>query len=386
MAVEFSTLIGGSGMDYAGGIALGASGTSDVYITGITNSPDFPTINSLMPNPGGATASAFVARLRGSSFDFSSYLGGSGQDFGSSVVAAPTGEAWVSGWTNSVDFPIVSPYRATPQGNSDIFVSRILFPASAPRSVSALSGDGLLAITFSPPATTGGSSITGYTVTCNPGGIVATGTTSPIVVTGLTNGTQYSCTITATTAVGVGSSATLFPTPAAPVGFQNVTSSKLQGASGSNPIFIDTSQPIGGSLTVEPRLGTQSLTFNFTGPVYPPFQLVIQDAQNNLYGTSNFAFSATSVSFDLNVPGGKRVTVTFLNMNNTGNTLSASFAVLAGDVNGSQSVTASDILMVKGYLGVAVLGNSTQYDVNNTGDITSGDVDAVKANSGTQTQ
>src|SRR5262249_12149644 len=162
---------------------------------------------------------------------------------------------WVSGWTNSVDFPTVSPYRSNMQGNSDIFVSRILFPASAPRSVSALSNDGQLTISFSPPASTGGSSITLYTLTCNPGNVVMTGAMSPIVVTGLTNGTQYTCTVTATNALGVGSSATVFATPAAPVTFQNVKSSKLQGISGTNPIFIDTSQPIGGSLTVEPRLG-----------------------------------------------------------------------------------------------------------------------------------
>lgn len=59
-------------------------------------------------------------------------------------------------------------------------------------------------VSFTAPASNGGSAITGYTVTSTPGNITATGTASPIVVTGLVNGTSYTFTVHATNAVGNG--------------------------------------------------------------------------------------------------------------------------------------------------------------------------------------
>lgn len=71
----------------------------------------------------------------------------------------------------------------------------------APANVAAAGGDGQAAVTFTAPFD-GGSSITNYTVTSHPGSITASGTASPITVTGLTNGTAYNFTVTATNAVG----------------------------------------------------------------------------------------------------------------------------------------------------------------------------------------
>ena len=55
---------------------------------------------------------------------------------------------------------------------------------------------------FTSPVSDGGSPITGYTVTASPGGRTASGTTSPITVTGLTNGTRYTFTVSADNSVG----------------------------------------------------------------------------------------------------------------------------------------------------------------------------------------
>jgi hypothetical protein len=70
-------------------------------------------------------------------------------------------------------------------------------------------------VSFTPPASNGGSAITGYTVTSSPGGITAKGTKSPITVKGLKNGTAYTFTVTATNKVGTGpaSSASKSVTP-----------------------------------------------------------------------------------------------------------------------------------------------------------------------------
>ena len=74
----------------------------------------------------------------------------------------------------------------------------------APTIGTATRGDAQATVPFTAPAITGGVAITSYTVTSSPGGITASGSTSPITVTGLTNGTAYTFTVTATNSVGTG--------------------------------------------------------------------------------------------------------------------------------------------------------------------------------------
>jgi VCBS repeat-containing protein len=90
-----------------------------------------------------------------------------------------------------------------------------------PSSVSAAAGDARATVEWSAPAFTGGTPITGYTVTASPGGRTCTWTSGPLTcaITGLTNGTAYTFTVRATNAVGTGavSSASTAVTPSAPV-------------------------------------------------------------------------------------------------------------------------------------------------------------------------
>ncbi|MBU1310169.1 MAG: tandem-95 repeat protein, partial [Gammaproteobacteria bacterium] len=87
----------------------------------------------------------------------------------------------------------------------------------APTAALATAGDTLASVAFSAPAFNGGITVTGYTVTSNPGGFTGVGAGSPIVVNGLTNGTPYTFTITATNSAGTGpaSAASNAITPAA---------------------------------------------------------------------------------------------------------------------------------------------------------------------------
>lgn len=89
----------------------------------------------------------------------------------------------------------------------------------APTIGMASAGNAQATITFSEPISNGGSAITGYTVTSNPGNITGAGIASPIIITSLTNGTAYTFTVTATNAIGTSaaSSASNSVTPTAPI-------------------------------------------------------------------------------------------------------------------------------------------------------------------------
>lgn len=91
----------------------------------------------------------------------------------------------------------------TPVKNLTIAVTGATLP-TAPLNPSATAGNASATVTFTAPSSNGGSTITSYKVTSNPGGVTATGTSSPITVTGLTNGIAYTFTVTATNGVGTG--------------------------------------------------------------------------------------------------------------------------------------------------------------------------------------
>jgi hypothetical protein len=90
----------------------------------------------------------------------------------------------------------------------------------APTIGTATAGDASASVTFTAPTFTGRAAITSYTVTSSPGSITGTGAGSPITVSGLSNGTAYTFTVTATNAknlTSVPSAASNSVTPAVPV-------------------------------------------------------------------------------------------------------------------------------------------------------------------------
>ncbi|EET89493.1 Fibronectin type III domain protein [Clostridium carboxidivorans P7] len=110
----------------------------------------------------------------------------------------------------------------TPAVDSNTFTIPAATVPGSPTGVSATAGDGQATVSFTGPASDGGSGITVYTVTSNPGNITGTGSASPITVSGLSNGTAYTFTVTATNGVGAGaaSSASSSVTPTAPAPLQ----------------------------------------------------------------------------------------------------------------------------------------------------------------------
>ncbi|MEE9878447.1 MAG: fibronectin type III domain-containing protein [Stenotrophomonas maltophilia] len=109
-----------------------------------------------------------------------------------------------------------SSYLAAAQVSRTFTVNAVV--PGAPTSVVVTSGDNQASVAFVRPISTGGTSITGYTVTVSPADVApVNGAGSPIVVSGLTNGQPYTFTVTADNSAGTGpaSSASNSATPAA---------------------------------------------------------------------------------------------------------------------------------------------------------------------------
>jgi hypothetical protein len=123
--VVYLTYLGGSGADLA--LAVAADAAGNAYVTGSTDSTDFPTVSPLQPSLGGGD-DAFVAKLNaaGSAVVFATYLGGIADDAGNGIAVHPgDSSVYVAGSTKSVDFPVVSPIQLGLAGRLDAFVTRL---------------------------------------------------------------------------------------------------------------------------------------------------------------------------------------------------------------------------------------------------------------------
>ena len=122
----YSTYLGGSNDDAGQGIAIDAAG--DAYVTGVTLSTNFPTTAGAYQTTSGGTADAFVTKLNpaGSGLVYSTYLGGSGGDNGMGIAVDASGNAYITGFTSSTDFPTTSgAFQTTYGGSGDAFVTML---------------------------------------------------------------------------------------------------------------------------------------------------------------------------------------------------------------------------------------------------------------------
>ena len=119
----YSTYFGGTSHDYGAGIDVDNSGNA--YITGTTYSSDFPTHNPIFPNLHGVQ-DAFVAKFNSNGgIMYSTYLGGSTWEWGMDIEVDNNGVSYITGFTDSSDFPVFNAYDSTFNGVIDFFVSKL---------------------------------------------------------------------------------------------------------------------------------------------------------------------------------------------------------------------------------------------------------------------
>ena len=127
-ALVYSTFLGGSGADVGSDLALDSA--DNAYVVGYTQSGNFPTANAFQASLNGSY-DAFVTELNagGSALVYSSYLGGSGgRDLGYGIAVDSSGSAYVTGVTDSADFPTTAGAFQTTYGggSSNAFVAKIV--------------------------------------------------------------------------------------------------------------------------------------------------------------------------------------------------------------------------------------------------------------------
>jgi photosystem II stability/assembly factor-like uncharacterized protein len=235
----YSTFLGGSQFDTINGVAADSSGNA--WVTGSTQSFDFPTTGGPLARGG----DAFVARLNatGTALLFSAYLAGSSQDDASKIAIDPQGNAYIVGTTFSPNFPTMGAIQPL-RGPSDAFITK-LSPSGA-----------LIYSTF-----------LGGTVTEAGNGIAVTAS-GIAVVTGSTQSSNFPLVNPAQPVFGGGPASDAFVARLAANGGSLLYSTYLGGNAGDfgNSIAIDAA----GNLYIAGQ--TNSLNFPAVNAFHPEFK------------------------------------------------------------------------------------------------------------------
>ena len=256
-SLPFSSYLGGIGDDKAFGVAMDSS-TANLYVTGQTSSNNLPLLNPAQSAFGG-TYDAFVARVSTSGTKiYTTYLGGGGDDRATGVAVNAAGEAYVTGFTSSTNFPVVTPLQIANGGGFDSFLTKV-----------NAGGSVFLYSTYF-----GGSGNENNTATVTASNPIAVDAANNAYITGYTSSTNF------------------------PV------ASPVQGSSaGGQDVFIakisDTTPAADFSLSISPSTRTVSpgggTTYNVTATPQGGFTGTISLAASGFSTDTTASFSPTSI-------------------------------------------------------------------------------------------
>jgi len=121
-SLSYSTYLGGWNNDQANKVAVDSSGAA--YVTGFTDSNDFPSKNPLSEQDGSIFLTKFTPQ--GNALAYSTLFGESANERGEGVAVDGNGAAYVVGWTDSKTFPTQNPFQKAIKGKRDAFVAKFL--------------------------------------------------------------------------------------------------------------------------------------------------------------------------------------------------------------------------------------------------------------------
>ncbi|HEY3232915.1 MAG TPA: SBBP repeat-containing protein, partial [Roseiflexaceae bacterium] len=159
----YSSYLGGSDEDRALAIARDSAG--NLYLTGLTRSSDLPMVNALQPSLGGGVCGtitctdAFVTMfdLARNTPIYETYLGGNNDDEGHGIAVDTSGAAYLTGFSQSPNFPTASPRQGSLGGGTDAFIAKLTLPSvalsAATANVSESAGVLNLTVTLSASST-----------------------------------------------------------------------------------------------------------------------------------------------------------------------------------------------------------------------------------------